>query len=400
MSTPPQLDALAKSHSSAVAKTSRPRASRSVFVLATLATLAAVYVARDLLIPLVIAALLALLLRPIMRRAQAVRVPDLLSALVLVSLVAAVFLGGVYVLADQAQHWLAEAPATIRQVREMLPRKAGPIDDLEETSQAVEELTQSATAARPLSVKVKSDDTVYAAVGVSGHFVGASVIVLVLAFFLLAFSDTLLRQALGSRSKFQDKRNIVELVQNIENGISRYLLTITVINVGLGIATALAMWALGIPNWMLWGVMATTLNYVPHVGAFLCMVVLFFVGAVSHSSLAYGGLTAGAFLVLTSLESYLLTPLILSKSLQLSPLAVILALLFCGWMWGIAGGLIAAPLLAIVKVVCDQFEALQYWAALLAGDVPGASANGASSANTGSAATAASPITSTRERAS
>jgi predicted PurR-regulated permease PerM len=119
--------------------------------------------------------------------------------------------------------------------------------------------------------------------------------------------------------------------------------------------------------------MAATLNYVPHVGAMLCMVVLFFVGAVSHQSLGYGAGVAGVFMLLTAAESYFITPMVLSKSLQLSPLAVILAILFGGWMWGIAGGLMAAPVLTIVKLVCDQFESLHPVAAFLSG---GGSTNG------------------------
>jgi predicted PurR-regulated permease PerM len=75
-------------------------------------------------------------------------------------------------------------------------------------------------------------------------------------------------------------------------------------------------------------------------------------------------------MVLTAAESYFITPFALSKSLQLSPLGVILAILFGGWMWGISGGLMAAPLLTIVKIVCDQFESLQGWSAILAGAAP------------------------------
>lgn len=347
----------------------RPRASGPLLVLAILAVLTALHIARDLFIPIVVALLLALLLRPIMRRVQGLKLPDLVSAFLLVAATAAVFTAGIYLLAGQAQYWLAEAPKTIEQVGQMIPKQPGPLDDLAKASLAVEELTQTDVAASPLQVKVKSSEAAYTVLGVSGHFLASAVIVFVLAFFLLAYSDTLLTQAIGTRSKFNEKRNIVQLMQNIENGISRYLLTITSINIGLGIVTSLAMWALNMPNPILWGVMAATLNYVPHVGAFTCMVVLFCVGAVSHASLGYGAVAAGTFVFLTSVESYFVTPMILSKSLQLSPLAVILAILVCGWMWGIPGGLIAAPLLAILKIVCDQFESLQAWAAFLAGEV-------------------------------
>jgi predicted PurR-regulated permease PerM len=185
---------------------------------------------------------------------------------------------------------------------------------------------------------------------------------------VLLFSENLLRQALALRPSFSQKRGMVEMLLEVESGISRYLLTITAINIGLGVATALVMWLLEIPNPILWGALATTANYVPHVGAFLCMLVLFFVGAVSHESLGYGLLTAGSFVFLTSAESYFITPLVLSKSLQLSPLAVILAILLGGWLWGIAGGIMAAPLLAVLKIVCDRSPALAPISALLAGE--------------------------------
>jgi predicted PurR-regulated permease PerM len=348
----------------------RPRASLSLVVLSVLGVLAAMYVARDVLIPLAYALLLALLLSPLLRRMRWLRLPDLASAFILVVGVAMVFTLGVYLLAGQAQQSLAEAPAMVRKVGSMLPAKFGPLSDIEETTDAVQQMTAPGTAVKPLEVEVQSPDVALAVLGVSSQFVGSAVIAFVVAFFLLGFSDTLKRQATSSRSSFNERRNVVELLLNVERGISRYLATITLINIGLGIVTALMLWLLGIPNSILWGVMAATLNFVPHVGAFLCMVILFFVGAVTHASIGSGLLCAGAFMVLTSVESYFVTPMILSKSLQLSPLAVILAILFWGWLWGINGGLMAAPLLTIIKVVCDQFELLRGWSGVLAGASP------------------------------
>jgi predicted PurR-regulated permease PerM len=238
----------------------------------------------------------------------------------------------------------------------MLPTKSGPFGDFQKTKDAVNALTKSTDGQKTIPVEISSPDLAITMLGTSGHVVASVIIVLVVAFFVLALSDVLLRQAVESRPLFFEKKNIVQLVQNVEEGISRYLLTVTIINVGLGVVTALTMWVLRIPNPILWGVMATTLNYVPHVGAFLCMIVLFFVGAVTHESLSYGGLVAGCFAAITFIESYLITPMTLSKSLQLSPLAVILSVLFWGWLWGIPGGLMAAPLLAVAKIICDQFE--------------------------------------------
>jgi predicted PurR-regulated permease PerM len=359
-----------------VVATGRPRASWPLVVLAIVGVLAAMYAARDVLVPIVFAVLLMLLLRPLLRRMRKLRLPNALSALLLVGAVVGIFVAGIFTLAGQAQTWLAEAPATVERVGKMLPSQSGPLGKLNDTTQAVEDLAnpQQAQGDEPLQVEVQSQDTAMALLGVSTHFVAAATIVFVLGYFLLAFSDTLLTQAVAAQSSFTSKRSVVSTVQNVEQGVSRYLLTITVINIGLGAATALVMWLLGIPNPLLWGVLATTANYVPHVGAFVCMLVLFFVGAVTHQSLAGGAAVAGAFIALTTVESYFITPLVLSRSLQLSPVAVIVAILFWGWLWGIGGGLMAAPLLTIMKIVCDQFEWLHPVATILSGEAPAAAA--------------------------
>jgi predicted PurR-regulated permease PerM len=335
---------------------SRPKASMPVVVLCGLAVITGMYFARDLLIPLVLAVLLALLLRPLLRRMRKTQLPDFASSAILITAVAAIVVFGAYRLAGQAQEWLTHAPETVARVRRMLPSNSGPIGDIKKTTDAVKDLTKSEQEEKTVPVEVLSPELAFTVVGISGHVVAAAIIIFVVAFFLLALSDVLLRQAVESRALFYEKKNIVQLVQNVELGISRYLLTVTLINVGLGVVTAATMAVLQLPNPILWGVMATMLNYVPHVGAFICMIVLFFVGAVTHESLAWGGVVAGCFAVITFIESYFITPMTLSKSLQLSPLAVILSVLFWGWLWGISGGLMAAPLLAVAKIICDQFE--------------------------------------------
>jgi predicted PurR-regulated permease PerM len=345
----------------------RPAPSRPLMVLAWLASIAALYLAREIVVPIMLALLLALLLWPILRRLRRLQVPDIVSAFLCILIVVLLFGTAMLTVVRQGQRWLAEAPQTVERVRNMLPQESGPLKHLKDAAEAVQGLAQPEPARTPLPVEVQSAEPAYAIIGASGHFLGAAVVVFVVAFFLLAFSDTLLKQAVESRPSFAEKRNVVELVHNIESGISRYLATITIINVGLGIVTALTLWQLGVPNPVLWGVLATTLNYVPHVGAFLCMAILFFVGAVAHQSLWAGAGVAGAFAVITAVESYLVTPLTLSKSLQLSPLAVILAVLFWGWLWGIPGALMAAPLLTVMKIICDQFEPLATLGVVLGG---------------------------------
>ena len=336
-------------------------------VLAWLGIIAACYFAREMLIPIVLALLLALLLMPLVRKLRSWHVPDIASAFILVATVVVLFGIGVLTLAGQAQRWLADAPSVLARAGQLLPTERGPFKHLKQASAAVQDITRDKDEVKPLAVEVTSQDTTVAAIGVSTQFIGAAMIVFVLTFFLLAFNWQLLNQAVESRDSFSEKRSIVQLLRNVENGVSRYLFTVTLINCGLGLTVGVILWLMKIPNPVLWGVLVTTMNYVPHIGALICMAVLFLVGAVSHESLWYGLATAGVFALLTSLESYLITPLVLSRSLQLSPLAIILSILFWGWLWGIAGGLMAAPLLAMIKITCDQFESLRGFAALLGG---------------------------------
>ncbi len=345
----------------------RPRGSWPIIIIASLLALGAAYVARDVLIPIALAVLLALVLRPLLKKLQLLHVPTLLASLLIVIAVAALIVVGIVTLAGEAQKWLADAPQTVERVRNMLPTKAGPLDDLAKATKAVQDLAQPEKTETTVPVEMKSADTTFTILGASGHFLGALIIVFVLAFFVLAFSDNLLQQAVESQSSISDKRKLVQLVQSIENGVSRYLATITLINLGMGLVTAISLWLIGIENPLLWGVMAAILNYVPHVGAMACMVILFFVGAVSRESLWFGAGAAGLFFVTTSVESYFVTPFVLSRSLQLSPLAVIASLLLFGWLWGIAGGLMAAPLLAVIKIVCDQSSSLRTVGAVLGG---------------------------------
>lgn len=350
----------------------RPRSSAALLTLAWLGAIFALYWAQQLIVPVAFGLLLALLLRPAMRKLRRWKVPEVIASFLTVGGVAVLFVVGMLALAGQGQRWLADAPQMIARLEGMMPRGAGPIGDFMKASEAVRDLTKSQQAkdsdSEPVPVVVESGESAVAFLGASSHFVAAAVIVFVLAFFLLAFSDTLLRQAIAAFPSFTEKRNVVELVHNVESGISRYLGTITLINIGLGIATTILLVILQIPNPILWGVLVATANFIPHVGAFICMGVLFVVGAVAHESLWYGLVVVGAFALLTTAESYFITPLTLSKSLQLSPLAVILFVLFWGWLWGIAGGLMAAPFLAILKIVCDQFVSLSSYAAILGGE--------------------------------
>ena len=148
--------------------------------------------------------------------------------------------------------------------------------------------------------------------------------------------------------------------------ISTYLFTVTLINISLGVVVGLAMYALKVPNPALWGVMVGLFNFIPYLGDIVSFSVLTIVGLLTFEEIWRSLMVPGVFYLVTALEGYVLTPLILGRRLSLNPVAIVLSVLFWGWMWGVLGGLLAVPILVVIKTVCDHVESLKAFGEFLA----------------------------------
>lgn len=167
-----------------------------------------------------------------------------------------------------------------------------------------------------------------------------------------------LRKLIRVLPRLGDKKRAVEIARQIENDISAYLVTVTMINGCLGVATWGAMALLGVPNPLLWGVLAWATNYIPYLGAMVMYAVLTMVGFLSFDTVTQALMVPGAFGVLNILESYLLTPLVLGRRLTLNPVVIFLGLTFWGWIWGVTGAILAVPIMVVFKIFCDHSEPL------------------------------------------
>jgi predicted PurR-regulated permease PerM len=148
-------------------------------------------------------------------------------------------------------------------------------------------------------------------------------------------------------------------VREMEDDVSYYLLTISFINAGLGVAVGTAMFLLGMPNAILWGVMAAVLNFIPYLGALVGIGTVGLVALLTFDEPAWILLPPLVYFTLTTFEAYFVTPSLLARRLTLNPVAVFLALIIFTWMWGAAGALLAVPMLATFKICCDHVEALE-----------------------------------------
>ena len=337
--------------------------SRVLTGLFTLAVFYTFYFAKAVLIPIALAMLLNLLLAPVVRGLRRyLRLPEWLGAALVLLLGVAVVTGTIYGLSGPVARWLDELPLAMIDLRDKVEELRRPVAEVQEAAKKVEDLADGEPdpdEQQPVQVAVQGPGLTHIFLGGAVTIVAGSVVMIALLFFLLASGDTLLRQAVSIAPRLSDKRRVVEIARDTEDDISYYLLTISLINAGLGVAVGVTMYILGMPNAILWGVMAGIFNFVPFLGAVVGIAIVGLVALLTFDQLWSILLPPLSYLFLTSFEAQFVTPALLARRLTLNPVAVFLALIVWTWLWGIAGALLAVPLLATFKICCDHIEPLQ-----------------------------------------
>ncbi|MFO1092733.1 MAG: AI-2E family transporter [Planctomycetaceae bacterium] len=348
-------------------------------ILTTLACLSAAYVARSVMVPVVFALLLTLTLRPIVRQLKRRGMPVSFGSALVIAILVLLLLAGVTNLVGPAKDWIDNAPRDLRIVGKRLSPVWSRWKQIENTSKELENIGEpvnsgaDGNAITPQNVPVKVEVTpprleanLLILNSASGVLTEVTV-ALVLTFFLLMSSDVLINNILRLLESTREKRKTVELVYSVEQGISSYLLAVTLINVGLGFAEGIAMWLLGMPNPALWGVMCCVLNFIPYLGATVSGIVLFLVAVLTFPNLERAMLVPIVAFAINAVEGNFITPAVLGKSMELNPVMVFLFLTFWAWMWGIPGAILAVPILTVLKIGFEHFESTRLVGSLLGG---------------------------------
>ncbi|HEX6202643.1 MAG TPA: AI-2E family transporter, partial [Thermoanaerobaculia bacterium] len=323
----------------------RSAALGGLLILAVFYTL---YFAQAFLLPVVLAVLLKFLLSPLIDGLKRLRVPEWVGAGVVTLALLAALVGSVYLLLDPALDWLDRAPASLERVAERLEGLRGPVEQVNRATQEVERLTGGG-AGQPRTVQVEGQSLSGALLEHATSIVAGVAVMLALLYFLLASGDLFLRKLIRVLPTFDDKKRAVDIARALQSDVSVYLSTITLINICLGVAVGTAMHLLDMPNPMLWGVLATVLNFIPYLGAIVGIVVMAIVAVLTFDTPGQVVLPPLAYFLLTSAEGYFVTPTILGRRLTLNPVMILLGLIFWGWLWGIAGAVLAVPMLASFK---------------------------------------------------
>lgn len=326
-----------------------------------LAVLAALYFARDVVVPVVLAIVLKLLMQPLVRLIERLRVPRALAALVVVLLLVGLFVGLSMLIEAPAVIWLSNLP-------QLWPRLQQRFHGVTELLGSLRHRFQSHGINLGGGGTDFHPEALARAVADSTSAVAASALeVLLILYYLLVFGEVFMRRVVEILPRFHNKREAVEMSRNIEHDLSRYLLTVTMINTVVGVLVGLMAWLCGLGGAPLWGVIAFVLNYVPILGPLSGVLVFLVVGVIGFGVEWFAVLPATLYLCIHVAEGEIITPLILARRFTINPVAVLLALIFWYWMWGVIGAALATPMLAIAKIVCDRLRPLHAVGHLLEG---------------------------------
>ena len=265
-----------------------------------------------------------------------------------------------------ARTWAAKLPEGIPRLEERLSFLRAPINTLQLFLQQVENIGETGPSPNGAISERGATFLLKLFTGTRNFASGFFMTVLFLLF-LLVSGDIFLHRLVEILPRFRSKRQVVEISQQIESDVSAYLVTITIMNAAVGIATALAMWLTGVGDPILWGTVAFLLNYVPILGAALGVLIFLLAGMLTHDTLWQALLPAGLYFGFHLIEGETLTPMLLARRFTLNPVLVVISLVFWFWMWGIPGGILSMPMLAITKIICDRLQPLAAFGHFLEG---------------------------------
>ncbi len=324
----------------------------------------AVLFARDVLFPILFGLMLALTLRPIMRALCRVGIPAPLAAFLLIGGLASAIAAAVYSMSGILSDWLSQIPQMAVELRWKLASIFSSVQEVQDATREVEQMAEGGSDAP--KVETQGAGWLSTLVGHTANFGTSIAIGTILALLILGSGDLVLLKILRAFPNDQDRAG--QIIFDIESRISRYLLSITLINMGLGACLAAYLWLIGFPNPLLWGAAAFVLNYLPYLGGIIGVALVALGGLTTYPDLASGLLPPLGYAALTTLEGQIVTPWLLGRRLELNTIAVFLTVLAWGWLWGVPGTLLAVPFLVLLKVICDNVASLKILGDFLSAD--------------------------------
>lgn len=353
---PPDIDATAEA-----LEQNRGWTSFVLTALLVLACIYTLYVAKAFLVPVSFAVVFNLFLSPFVRALKTLRIPEALGAALALLAGVAVTSFVIYGLSGSMSEWVGRAPRILGKVSNDLQSWKKPVEKVTQASEQVGKIAQvspSEPAKKPAQVEIKGPGIAAGLVSKTGNAALGLLVFFVLLYFLLSSGDLFLRKLIHVLPRLQDKKRAVLIMRQIEDHISKYLITVAMINACLGLAGGLVFWAFGMPNPVLWGTLAFVLNFVPYFGALSEILIVGMVAVATFPALSHALLVPASYLGLATLEANLLTPFVMGRRMMLNPVIIFAAVAFWGFLWGIPGVFLAVPALVMLKIFCEHVTPL------------------------------------------
>src|SRR5262245_57975736 len=356
----------------------------TVIAVATVATL---YFARDVLVPVALALLLSFVLAPPVRLLQSWYVPRLIAVFVIVAVAfSAIFALGA-LMVSQVNQLAADLPAyqsTLREKIQSVRGAAAGASTLERASEVLQDLSREierpnstlSTATgqqKPIPVVVRQPDPgalqmLAALIAPLIHPLTATGLVVIFVIFILMQRQDL-RNRLVRLAGAHDLTRTTAALDDAGRRLSRLFLTQLILNAAFGLVIGLGLWLIGVPRAPLWGMLAMSPRFVPYVGALISAILPLILAAATGSDWTMALMTAALFLVVEPIVGHVIEPLAYGHSTGLSPVAVVASATFWTWLWGPIGLVLATPLTLCLVVLGRHMERLRFLEVLL-GDRP------------------------------
>lgn len=323
-------------------------AQMATIVMAVIIFGAFLYLARAIIVPLLSALVVSLTLGPLAGYASRRGLPSWVPALVIVTVLAVGLYLAIVVLSDPLSALISRSSEIGGVIKERLQFLDRPIAALHELQRAISGKDSG------LQVDVNQANVLESVVTIVTPAAAEFILFFATLFFFLFSRSTVRRYSVNIFPSREGRLRALRIINDVENSLSDYLITVTAINFCVGIVIVVVTWLVGLPTPFLWGALAFILNYIPYIGPGIMHVGLFVIGLLTFPTLLPALIAPGFFLIFTFLEGHAITPAVVGRRMSQHPLGVFLSLVFWTWLWGPVGAFLATPILIMAKVTLDH----------------------------------------------
>jgi predicted PurR-regulated permease PerM len=355
-----------------------------ISIIAWVALCTALFFGREFFVPIAFAIAFSVLLRPIVRAMERAKLPAPAGATIVVLAIVGICALGGWMLATPIQNWIEQAPERLKAAQGKLDRIRKPIQAATSAAQKLQaaasggEPATSQPSTAPATQSIEGSETrheqvtptpaqpasvatpaVAGTLGTTATILSETVEVILMLYLLLAAGDLFLNKLVKIIPRIRDKAKAVGAIHDVERAVLQYVIATALINVGQAVVIGLALWWLGMPSPLLWGLGTFALEFIPYLGGAVMIAMLSITAFATFDNIGRILAVPGSYMLVTTLQNNIVSPIAYGKRLKLNPVAVLVGVMFWWFVWGVAGAFLAVPIVATGKIVCDRVDPLK-----------------------------------------